>query len=203
MQAYNKPDSDIRYGLGQSNQKDYRYLEDVVLVPDLTQTYHFGSGMDLQHPINNSFTIPANFDPGGGDMSTTMTSTDFLGGSSTNQISNHELHQTSKLANDPGSEHYPDAPSAQSTPVLGSESHGDTASTAPLISPSNFIEQSSFFAEFAIESEHEMAFLVRHFSEVIAPWYEHPNIAYALPITERLSGSICSTQLHISADMYH
>jgi hypothetical protein len=206
LQACNKTESDdVRYDLGQSSQKDYRYLHDVVLVPDLAQPYQFSSGgMELRQPISNSFSVPANFDPGGSDMSTVMTGTDFLGVTSTNQISNRELHQTSKLAKGPASEHYTDASSAKSTPVLGSESLGDGASTAPLMSPSNFIEQSSFFAEFAIESEHEMAFLVRHFSEVIAPWYASSKMAcFRMPITEHLSGLICSTSPHTSADMCH
>ncbi len=172
--AYNKPGVDVRYDLGQSKAKDYRYLDDVILVPELASTYHFGGQMDLQNPISSSFDMPTRFDADGSDMSTAMTGTEFLGGPSTNQMSDHGLHPTSKLVNGPGSEHFPDASSAQSTPVLRSESHGDTASTPPLLSASNFIEQSSFFAEFAIESEHEMAFLVRHFSEVISPWYSTP-----------------------------
>jgi hypothetical protein len=172
LHVYNKPDSDARFDFGQSNPQDFRYLQDVVLVPELTPTYHFGSGLELQHPINHSYAMPNNFDPGGSDMSTSIPSAEFLGGSSTNQVSNHGVQPTTKLANSPGSELFPDASSAQSTPVLGSGSHIDAASTTALASPSNYIEQSSFFAEFAIESEHEMAFLVRHFSEVIGPWYE-------------------------------
>jgi hypothetical protein len=119
--------------------------------------------------------MPTNFDPGGSDMSMSMPCAEFLGRTSINSMSNQGVQLISKLANSPGSEHFPDASSAHSTPVLGSESHIDAASTMALTSTSNYIEQSSFFAEFAIESEHEMAFLVRHFSEVIGPWYEPPE----------------------------
>jgi hypothetical protein len=182
LHVYNKPDPDARFDLGQSNPKDYRYLNDVVLVPELTPTYHFSSGMELLPPIDHSYTMPTNFDPGGSDMSTSIPGAEFLGGSSINPMSNHGFQQSSKLAVGPGSEHFPDASSAQSTPVLDSESHGDAASTVALTSPSNYIEQSSFFAEFAIESEHEMAFLVRHFSEVIGPWYKAPKIPPFYPL---------------------
>jgi hypothetical protein len=174
LHVYDKPDSDTRFDLGQSNPQDYRYLQDVVLVPELTPTYHFDTGLELQNPINHSYTMPTNFNPGGSDMSTSLPGAGF-GGSSINQTSNRGVQQTTKLENGPGSEHFPNAPSAQSTPVLGSESHLEAASTVALSSPSNYIEESSFFAEFAIESEHEMAFLVRHFSEVIGPWYEHSD----------------------------
>jgi len=206
LHVYNKPDSDARFDLGQSNPQDFRYLQDVVLVPELTPTYHFGSGLELQHPIDHSYAIPNNFDPGGSDMSTSIPGAEFLGESSTNQMSNHGLQQTTKLANGPGSEHFPDASSAQSTPVLGSESHTDAASTTALASSSNYIEQSSFFAEFAIESEHEMAFLVRHFSEVVGPWYamKAPKKQTISPIiTKHLTGSIYMTPLDILEDISH
>jgi hypothetical protein len=175
VNVFNKSDSDARFDLGQSNPQDYRYLQDVVLVPELTPTYHFGSGLELQHPINHSYTVPADFDPGGSDMSTSIPGAEFLGASHINAISNQGVQQTTKLANGPGSEHFPDASSAHSTPVLGSESHIDIASTVALSSPNNYMEQSTFFAEFAIESEHEMAFLLRHFSEVLGPGYDHPD----------------------------
>jgi hypothetical protein len=172
LHDYNKPDCGAPFDLGQNSQKDYRYLQDVL--PELTSTYHFGSGLELQHAINHSFTMPPNFDPGGSEVSTSVPGAEFLGGSSINLMSNRGLQQTSKLTGGPGSEHFPDASSVRSTPVLGSESRVDAASAAALSSTTNYIEQSSFFAEFAIESEHEMAFLVRHFSEAIGPWYELP-----------------------------
>lgn len=136
-------------------------------------------------------------------MSTSIPGAEFLGSSSINPMSTQGVQQTTKLANDPGSEHFPDASSAHSTPALASESHIDAASTVALTSPSNYIEQSTFFAEFAIESEHEMAFLVRHFSEVIGPWYEYLDVNHFPMITELLAGSTYMTPLGTFRDLCH
>lgn len=64
--------------------------------------------------------------------------------------------------------------SSSNTPDMEVESERQTSSFGLTGTPSNQNEQENFhdiFSELMTGTEHEIAFLIRHFSEILGPWY--------------------------------
>jgi hypothetical protein len=139
-----------------------------MLVDAGTPAYRFGSGTESQDTIDSSFCPTPNLELDDDNISSSLPSSEFHTGPCSSPLTEHGFHRSTKVGNDPALAQYLTLPAAQSTRIPSSDTNHHVDSTTNYTSPT--LELSSFYSEFAIESEHEMGFLLRHFSDFIAPW---------------------------------
>jgi hypothetical protein len=175
---YNEKRPSPQASFSNSSPNSDRFIvpgHDDLLARAVTPAYRFSSGIESQDTIDSSFCLTPDLELDEDGISTSTPGSEFHRGLSSSPMVKHDFHRASKLAKVPHLDQYPAVPSTQSTPALRSDTSHDGTSTPGLNLPATTFlectaEHSSFYSEFAIESEHEMAYLLRHFTEVIAPW---------------------------------